>query len=570
MTRSTIAGIVRARADSKRAGDVAIRFKEGEGWTEWTWSRFWEAAKGAGMGLLESGVRPGDHVLMVVPDARTAVTSLVGLWAMGGVPIQIGLPFHLTDPAAFLAQLVETARRLDARFLLLAKLLSGFAAPPGINVLIAEDILITEDRLSVKGSLPLPDPDDLTGTAVIQLTSGTTSRPRGVVVTHDRLILHLEHISQALPSREESIAVSWLPLHHDMGLLGGLLFPIYNGFTGHMISTAEFQQNPSVWLETMSRFRATMSAAPPSAYAVCLSLAPRLRPAGIDLSAWECAMVGAEPISATLLRRFSAAFAPCGFRPESFFPVYGLAEATVAVSFPELLSRARIDRIEGGALQREGRAAPAGADARALEVVSVGRAIPGTRIRIVNESGATVPDRIVGEILVSADTLMTGYYGEPGATEETLRDGWLQTGDLGYQADGLLFVTGRKKEIIIKGGHNLIPSVLEEIVAGVDGVRAGAVAAVGVRSETRETEMVWIVAETRLPPDDHDALSLSIRAALKCRGVAADRILLAPPRSLPKTTSGKIQRLAVARMLESGEPALAASSMSFCLSPNKY
>jgi acyl-CoA synthetase (AMP-forming)/AMP-acid ligase II len=139
-------------------------------------------------------------------------------------------------------------------------------------------------------------------------------------------------MSQALPSHSESVAVSWLPLHHDMGLIGGLLFPFYNGFPAHMISTADFQRQPWAWLETMSRFRATICAAPPSAYAMCVSLAQRLSGANLDLSAWECAMVGAEPISAALLRRFSAAFAPYGFRPEAFFPVYGLAEATVAVS----------------------------------------------------------------------------------------------------------------------------------------------------------------------------------------------------------------------------------------------
>jgi acyl-CoA synthetase (AMP-forming)/AMP-acid ligase II len=556
MKERTIASVLRARADSQRAGEAAIRFKEGDGWTEWSWSRFWEVARRAGVALLESGVRPGDHVLVVVPDVRPAVTALFGLWAMGGVPIQIGLPFRLTDRAAFLSQLVETACRVDAQFLLLSRALSGLAAPAGIKVLIAEDILIAEDQFSDHGWRGLPDVNDVRGTALIQLTSGTTSRPRGVVVPHDRLMLHLEHISQALPSHQESAAVSWLPLHHDMGLIGGLLFPIYNGFIGHMISTAEFQQRPWVWLESMSRFRATMSAAPPSAYAVCLGLAPRLSAAGLDLSAWECAMVGAEPISATLLRGFSSALAPCGFRPESFFPVYGLAEATVAVTFPELPGPAIIDRVEPGTLECEGRAVPAGANRNALEFVSVGRAVPGSNVRIVNQSGGVLAERMVGAILVSSDTLMTGYYGEPVATCETIQDGWLQTGDLGYQANGLLFITGRKKEIIIKGGHNLIPSVLEEIVASVDGVRAGDVAAVGVRSDTLETETVWIVAETRLAPDQHDALSLNIRAALKCRGVAVDRIVLAPPQSLPKTTSGKIQRGAIARMLEIGQPVL--------------
>ena len=544
MNSCTVAGILRARAESSRADEIAIRFKEPEGWTEWTWRQYWEAARATGVALFESGVRPGDHVLVATPEVRPAVACLFGLWAIGATPIQIVAPNRLTDPAAFLAQFLETARRLDARFLLTSKALSNFAPSGAIKILVAEEMLLAEPAGEA------PDPNQAAGAAFIQLTSGTTSRPRGVVVTHDRLLLHLECMSRALPSHQESRGVSWLPLHHDMGLVGGLLFPFYNGFPGHMISTADFQQQPWLWLEAMSRFRATICAAPPSAYAVCLPLANRSAVAGLDLSAWECAMVGAEPISAALLRRFSAAFAPCGFRPEAFFPVYGLAEATVAVSFPELLSPARVDRIDRFVLETEGRAVPCDEDEGSLEFVSVGKAIPGSEIRIIDESGAELPERMIGEILVRGETLSPGYYREPEATEEALRGGRLHTGDLGYQADRLLFITGRKKEIIIKGGHNLIPSALEEIVATVEGVRAGAVAAVGVRSAARETEMVCIVAETRLAPGEHGALNQAIRAALKRHAITVDRVLLLAPRSLPKTTSGKIQRLAIARMLE--------------------
>ncbi|MCI0392164.1 MAG: AMP-binding protein [Acidobacteria bacterium] len=502
----------------------------------------WEEACRARAGLFKSGVRAGDHVLVIEPQVRPAVTCLFGLWALGAVPIQIGLPFRLTDRAAFFTQLVETARRLDARFLLTSRRLAACAPAEGVEV------LTTEDLLACGAAGAPPTADGASSTAFIQLTSGATSRPRGVVIPHDRLLTHLACISRALPSHAASLGVSWLPLHHDMGLVGGLLFPCYNGFPVHLISTADFQRRPWLWLEALARFRATISVAPPSAYAACLSLAPRLIAAGLDLSALECAMVGAEPISAPLLRRFSRAFAPGGFRSEAFFPVYGLAEATVAVSFPDLLSPTRVDRVDRVALEREGQAVESHTDEQALEFVGVGRAIPGSEIRIVDESGATLPERRLGEILARAETLSTGYYGEP--SRQLITNGWLHTGDLGYQADGALFVTGRKKELIIKGGHNLIPSVLEELVASVDGVRAGGVAAVGVRFEQSETELVCIVAETRLDPAEHEALGGRIRAALKAHGVVADHVALVPPRSLPKTTSGKIQRLTIASQLQ--------------------
>jgi acyl-CoA synthetase (AMP-forming)/AMP-acid ligase II len=451
-----------------------------------------------------------------VPEVRPAVACLFGLWALGAVPIQIGLPFRFDNHALFLENLAQTASRLDARLLIVPSSLAPMAPQSRIRSLAVESILAHEPTTGLR------DPDETGGIAFIQLTSGTTSRPRGVVVRHDRLMLHMEMMSRALPSHPDSVGVSWLPLHHDMGLLGGLLFPFYNGFPGNMISSREFQRQPWLWLQAMSRFRSTITAAPASAYAICIPLAERLIAAGLDLRACACAMVGAEPVSASLLRRFSAAFAPSGFRADAFFPVYGLAEATVAVTFPKLLSPARIDRIDRCVLEREGLAARVGEDRNALEFVGVGEPIPGAEVRIAGESGAALPERVVGEIHVRSTTLMTGYYGEPEATGDALVDGWLRTGDLGYQADGMLFVTGRKKELIIKGGHNLIPSVLEEIASGVEGVRPGAVAAIGIHSASRESELVCIVAETRFDRVDHPVLSARIRAALKTHGVVVD------------------------------------------------
>lgn len=543
MRPRTLAGLLRARA-GERGVEVALRCRDGDGWRERDWASYWDGARRAAAGLWAAGVRPGARVLMLVPEVEGAVLTLFGAWAIGAVPVQVGLPYRLNDVAAFIDSLRQTAEGLGASLLVISAGLAPFAGGSELSVVTAEELLVAGLRDD------LPDPEDFAGEpALVQLTSGSTGRPRGVVLAHDRLMHHLASMSQALPSHENSVAVSWLPLHHDMGLIGGLLFPFFNGFVAHMLSPAEFRARPLSWLEVMAQTRATICAAPPSAYAMLLRVAPRAT--GLDLSRWECAMIGAEPIAASLLRRFADAFAAAGFRANAFFPVYGLAEATVAVTFPRLLAATRVDRVDRLRLERDGVAA-ATEGGPALELVAVGRPIPGTELRVVDAAGEDLPERRVGELRVRAPSLMRGYHGDPAATEAALAGGWLRTGDLGYVADGELFITGRSKEIIIRGGLNVIPAVIEAIAGEVEGVRAGGVAAVGVFAAELETELVYVVAETRVDEASWPALRLQIDHAMKTGGVAVDRVILVPPGSLPRTTSGKLRRREVAEALARG------------------
>jgi len=547
MTARTPAGLLRQRAES-RPDDLAIDFKQGEGWDGWTWSEYWQEVQSAAVRLREEGVRPGDHVLMLVPEVRPAVAHLFGLWLLGAVPVQVGLPFRLTDVSAFIRQLEATARHVDSKMLLLSKML--VPEPPANDVF--KVVSVGDKELTPYNGSDLRDPDDIAGPAFIQLTSGSTSHPKGVVIPHERLMTHMASMSVALPSNTESVGVTWLPLYHDMGLIGGLLFPFYNGFVVHMMSPLDFRNHPFSWIEAMAEFRATMSAASPSAYAIMSRHARRATEQGLDLSSWECAMVGAEPIPISALRKFSEAYAPCGFRAETFFPVYGLAEVTVAATFPTLLAPTVVDRIDRKILESEKRAEPSSDDSISLELVGVGSSIPGSELRIVDEKGGPVPERQVGKILVRSDSLMEGYYKDPEATAAVMREGWLQTGDLGYQADGCLFVAGREKELIIRGGRGYIPSAIEEIASEVEGVRSGCVAAVGLYSERRATEKVYVVAETKLPVDEHNAVADSVREALRSRGIIVNQVVLIPPGALPRTTSGKLKRLKVAEILNSG------------------
>jgi fatty-acyl-CoA synthase len=466
------------------------------------------------------------------------------------VPTIVGVPYRLNDLGAYLAQLKQTARKLDAKALVLSDMLRAMAgdeaSSPELPLISAEAL----ERGEADGFRP--EPDAAPGPCIIQLTSGSTDSPRGVVLAHDRVMLHMESMSQALPSPEHAVALSWLPLHHDMGLLGGLLFPFFNDFTANMLSPLDFRTRPYAWLEAMSETRATICAAPPSAYAICVQLAGKALEARLDLSAWEVAMVGAEPVSPRLLCNFARALGPCGFRAEAFFPVYGLAEATVAVTFPEKLAPSKVEIVDRARLEREGRAVPCQPGPGALELTGLGRPIPRTEMRLVDEQNQPCEERQQGEILVRSSTLMQGYYREPEATAGSFWEGWLRTGDLGYVADGHLFVTGRKKELIIKGGHNLSPAAIEEVAGVVEGVRAGCLAAVGVRSAERETERAYLVAETKLEGDARSALDEALRERLREHGMSIDQVLLVPPGTLPKTTSGKIRRRAVADAIASG------------------
>jgi acyl-CoA synthetase (AMP-forming)/AMP-acid ligase II len=545
-SEQTLAAILRRRADE--VGDrIAVRFKRRGGWEPWTWSEFYAQARGAALALSERGIAPGDRVLAVVPEVDASVALLTGLWLLGAVPIQVGLPYRLADPLHFAAELAQKATDLRAR---------AIAVSASVHLLATLDLgvdVIDVDEIARLPDLPerdLPGLSEWRGPALIQLTSGTTAKPRGVVISGERLLLHLSCMSRALQSHANSAAVSWLPLHHDMGLIGGLLFPFFNGFTINLMSPIDFRTRPLGWIEAMSEFSATICAAPPSAYSLVERKARHADLSALDLRAWECAMVGAEPIPAAALRRFSTTFAPTGFRSQAFFPVYGLAEATVAVTFPSLLAQTIVDRIDRTSLEWQRRAVPT--ESEPLELTGVGEPIPETSVKILDEDGRELPERQVGEITVRASTLMEGYFDDAQGTGATVVNGWLKTGDLGYFAKGVLFVAGRKKDVIIRAGQNLSPESLEEATEAVDGIRIGCVAAVGLPSPDEATDVVCIVAEVSSELADVGSLRKALFVAAARRGLPVDRVFLVKAGALPKTTSGKIMRSAVARGLTDG------------------
>ncbi|MEZ4451936.1 MAG: AMP-binding protein [Nannocystaceae bacterium] len=549
MRARTLAGELRRRAldDPSADHEVVIRSTDAgdlEGPIAWTSAALWREAERVGRALRRRGIGPGDRLLLLSPEVRDGVAAHFGAWAVGASPIHVGLPYRLGDIAAYVAQLRATADRVGASRLLISPTIAAFAGDDPRVLPIAE--LRGEDE-----GAPLGDPDALPAPDLIQLTSGSTGAPRAVVIPHARVIDHLRAIAAALPAGERASGVSWLPLYHDMGLIGGLLYPFFTRFPVHLIAAPVFQSRPYGWLEALADEGATHTAGPPSAYALMLRLAARARDDRLRLDRLRCAMIGAEPIPPALLRSFVAAFAPLGLDARAFFPVYGLAEATVAVTFPAPLGALQVARVDRRALTGARRAIEVAAadEADAIELCGVGRPLPGTELRIVDEGGVALAEDRVGEIQVRAATLMREYLGEPEASAAALAGGWLRTGDLGFLRDGALFVAGREKDVILKGGQSLLPGPIEAVAAAVPGVRPGCVVAVGVADEARCTERVVVVAETRRAASEHAALAGALRDALRLAGVAIDQVVLVAPGWLPRTTSGKHRRREVAERL---------------------
>jgi acyl-CoA synthetase (AMP-forming)/AMP-acid ligase II len=378
-------------------------------------------------------------------------------------------------------------------------------------------------------------PDDL---ALVQFSSGSTGDPRGVMLSHRNLLANVAAVLAVLQPDETDVNCSWLPLYHDMGLIGGLFMPLHCGRPVVLLSPQGFLLDPKRWLWAIHHHRATISTAPNFAYQLIAGRVDERELAGLDLSCWRLALCGAEPVMPETLAAFARKLAPHGFREEGLLPVYGLAEVALGALFPVPGQPFRRDGVDPAALEAHGRAEPGG---RVLS--SVGRPLPGFDVRIADGEGRPLPERHVGEIQLQGPSVMLGYLDDPAATARVLVDGWLRTGDLGYMAEGELFVVGRSKDLILKGGRNYAPQDLEKAAERVEGIRRGCVAAFGVPDPTTGTEAVVVVAETREPASAHAALAGAIKDMVHAAvGLRPDHVTLLPPGAVPKTSSGKLQR----------------------------
>jgi len=395
--------------------------------------------------------------------------------------------------------------------------------------------------------------------ALVQFSSGTTVDPKPVALSHRAVVAQTEILNGFWQDTAElrHSCVSWLPLYHDMGLIGCVFPALSRDATLTLLGPELFVARPALWLRALSRYRATISPAPNFAYGLCLSKITDAEMEGVDLSGWRTALNGAEAVAPPVVRAFCERFARWGFRAEAMTPVYGLSEASLAVTFSALDRPFRATAFDREALSRP---LSEGAEARAAsggrEIVSVGRPVPGFRLRVVDEAGDDLPEERVGRVLVQGPSLMEGYLGAPEATARALIAGWLDTGDLGFLHRGELYLTGRAKDVVILRGRNYAPEEIERAVEGVPGVRTGCVVAVSWLPEEAPGEVLALLVEAARDagPAERMALPGACReAVLGATGLAVDEVVVLEPGTLPRTSSGKLRRQEALRLHLAGE-----------------
>ncbi len=514
--------------------------EDGECVTEWSYPDLQQAAGRIAGGLVGQGVAPGDRVGIMLPTGTDYVATLFAVLWLGAIPVPLYPPFRLD-------QLEDYVQR-QSTILDLAgvKLLISFERAKAVLPLLKMGSKTLRKAVTVK-ELEGPTPAVVSGEmGLIQFTSGSTGVPKGVTLTQRALLHNLRAYGYGMELGKDDVTISWLPLYHDMGLIGTLLGSIYHGQPLALMGPQDFLARPSRWLWAVHKYRGTVSPAPNFAYEICARKIPDSELEGLDLSSWRIALNGAEAVRPETLQRFTERFEPYGFRNESHFPAYGLAEATLAVTFPPPGRGPVIDRINRKALEEDGVVASCGPKDPAMTLVACGRPLPDMEVRIVGNNGAVLGDRTRGHLQFRGPSSLDCYYNNPEASREVKdSEGWVKTGDLGYLSEGELFLTGRSKDLIVVGGRNLHPEDVEDVAASVDGVRRGCVAAFGVADDEEGTEALVVVAESKHYKEgpERDALIQAVSAAISRQlGLPPDQVHLVPPHTVPKTPSGKIRR----------------------------
>ena len=505
-----------------------------------------DEARAIANGLQQRGIRPGETIAIMLPTCDAFFYAYSGVLLAGAVPVPIYPPLRPDRIEEYAKREAKILHNAEVRLLITfsrAEILSHMLRTfiPSLKEVVTVANLKGSKKDFTPVTIETNDP------ALIQYTSGSTGDPKGVFLTHENMLSNMRAIGEAVPVKRTDIEVSWLPLYHDMGLMSWLA-SLYFGIPLTLLSPLTFLARPERWLWAIHYHRATLSGGPNFAYELCVKKINPKDIEGLDLSSWRFAFSGAEAINPRTLERFHKKFAPYGFKLEMFAPVYGLAESTVALTFPPTTRAPRIDKIEREAFEKENKAVPTHSNdkKKTLEFVACGVAMNKHAIRIADDKNYPLAERQVGNIQFQGPSAMQGYFNNPAATQQIYHDGWWTSGDLGYLADNEIFIVGRKKDMIIKAGRNLYPEEVEEVVSQIASVRNGCVVAFGITDSVSGTEKLIVVAETYdLSKEKQQDIRTEIIEKLAISlGIPPDTVVLVPPRTIPKTSSGKLQRSA--------------------------
>jgi 1-acyl-sn-glycerol-3-phosphate acyltransferase len=538
-------------------------FTDGDDGDRLTYGGLLEGASAVANGLQHRGLHKGDAVAIMLPTSREYFFSYFGILLAGGIPVPIYPPVRKAQIEDHLRRHQSILNNCRATTLITIPEAKRLARILKSRVGTMRDIVTVDELSAAPGSYeraPVVEED----LAFLQYTSGSTGNPKGVMLTHANLLANIRVMSSAVRIDDTDVVVSWLPLYHDMGLIGTWMGSLYNAVPFVLMSPMDFITRPQRWLWAIHRYRGTLSAGPNFAYELCLKRLDDKVLEGLDLSSWRAAFNGAEPVSPDTLERFCERFADYGFRRESAMPVYGLAECSVGLSFPPSGRGLVVDRIQREPFTRHGVAIPAGDDAsNPLRFVGCGFPLPEHEIRIVDPAGVELAERREGRVQFRGPSATQGYFNNPAATKKLVHGKWLDSGDMGYLAGGEIFITGRKKDIIIRAGRNIYPSELEDAIGEIPGVRKGNVAVFGAADSASGTEKLVVLAETReTDPVAQENIRVEISGlAGDLIGTPVDDIVLAPPQTVPKTSSGKIRRAASRDLYERGEIGKKAGAM---------
>ncbi|HEX7689540.1 MAG TPA: AMP-binding protein, partial [Burkholderiaceae bacterium] len=471
--------------------------RQGEPIAELTHASLHRRARGLAQALREFGVARGDTVALMLPTGAPMLECFMGVLVAGATPVPIYPPArareieeHLRRQSGILGSARATLLVCEASALPAARILR--LGVRSLRAAVTPEDLVS--RSGARASTDLPGESDV---ALVQYTSGSTGQPKGVVLTHANLLADIRAMGEAIGATSADVFVSWLPLYHDMGLIGAWLGCLYHGIPLVLMPPQDFLARPARWLRAIDDHRGTLTAGPNFAYDIVATRVPDGELEGLDLRCLRGAMNGSEAVRAATLEAFCARFERRGFDRRALWPVYGLAECGVGLTFPPPGRGPRIDRIDPRGLRERGVAVPS-VEASAASVVCCGMPLPSHELRVVDDRGSELPDRREGRIQFRGPAATSGYLRNAEATRRLFDGDWIETGDLGYVADGELFVTGRLKDMIKHAGHNLHPDDLESAVGALPGVRRGCVAVFGSDDAGPRGERIVVVAETRL------------------------------------------------------------------------